>query len=147
MATLTLSTLPEGAVSATLNGMDWAKRCQCSPDCPKVVSPSRTYAYGHSPARAMKVAKQLAQPPARGVSYEDKANTTSLDYQMAKRRAQVESKQVEEMIDAADDGLERARQEVALLQSEKDKLVNRHAHLQALIECTDVLTEQERGNP
>jgi hypothetical protein len=155
---LTLSTLPEGAVSATLNGLEWAKRCQCSPDCPKVVSPSRTYAYGHSPKYKAKQegaaldAKFAAangqmvrlEPYRKRIEFDDHTNTTSLDYTMAKRRAQVELPKLDALIEAADELLELARLEVKRLDHKKEYLVHRHAHLQALIECTNVLTEQER---
>lgn len=139
MSTLTLPPFPEGAVAQYLNGKLVARRCQCSTDCPKVVSARRRYAYGHSPAHAIKVAKQFGQPTARGVSYEDTANTTSLDYEMAKRRAQVESIGMEKWIDSIDLLIEQARAEVTRLQTQKDTLVHRHEHLQALIECADVL--------
>lgn len=110
--------------------------CACTSRCSKHVKNGRAYAYRHSPAYKPKEKATTA----RGVSYENKANTTSLDYQMAKRRAQVEMPLIEKIIEDTDNKIEDLRQTIVSLQSLKDEHVRRHEHLQALIECADVLT-------
>lgn len=115
--------------------------CSCSPDRIKQVPHGRTYAYRHSPKWHPKTTRAGSPTPIRRLKDmgDSEQNTTTLDYQMARRRAQVETISLEKLIETADDLIEQAREALHDAEVRKEKLVERHLHLQALIECAEVL--------